>query len=132
MLIRQVDIDSEFTDKFSGDYIFLVDTKGTRFNVPSGYNIMAYSDGVLLLERDGYYGYYSTAGKWIAQPIYTYARPFAEGLGVIGFSDSAKGVIDTEGNLVIPFKYDYISQVSSGVMALHGEDGWKLIAKLEK
>ncbi len=132
VLIRQVDIDSEFTDKFSGDYIFLVDTKGTKFNVPSGYNIKAYSDGVLLLERDGYYGYYSTAGKWIAQPIYTYARPFAEGLGVIGFSDSAKGVIDTEGNLVIPFKYDYISQVSSGVMALHGEDGWKLIAKLEK
>ncbi len=132
VLIRQVDIDSQFTDKLSGDYTYLVDKNGVKFNIPAGYDIVSYSDGVLLLHKDGYFGYYSTKGKWISQPIYTYARPFAEGLGVIGFSGSLKGVIDTEGNIVIPLKYDYISQVSSGIMALHNENGWKLIAKLEK
>ncbi len=132
VLIRQVDIDFQFTDKMSGDYTFLVDKYGTRFTVPSGYNIISYSDGVLLLEKGGYFGYYSTSGKWIAQPIYTYARPFAEGLGVIGFSGSKKGVVDTEGNIIVPFKYDYISGVSSGVMALYGDGAWTLIAKLEK
>lgn len=130
--IRQVDIDSQFTDKLSGDYSYLVDAKGNKFNIPSGYDLVAYSDGVLLLEKDGFYGYYSNEGRWIAQPIYTYARPFAEGLGVIGFSGAKKGVVDTEGNLIIPFAYEYISQVSSGVIALYdAEGGWKLVAKLD-
>ncbi len=133
VLIRQIDIDFQFTDKMSGDYTYLVNQRGLHFSVPAGYKIRAYSDGVLLLEKNGYFGYYSTSGKWIAQPIYTYARPFAEGLGVIGFSASKKGVVDTDGNIIVPFKYDYISQVSSGVMALYeSNSGWKIVAKLEK
>ena len=132
VMIRQIDIDSQFTDKLSGDYSYLVDKNGKKFSIPAGYELIAYSDGVLLLEKDGYYGYYSNEGKWIAQPIFTYARPFAQGLGVIGFSGSKKGVVDTQGNLIIPFKYDYISQVSSGIIALYGDEGWKLIAKMDK
>ncbi len=131
--IRQIDIDSQFTDKLSGDYTYLVDKNGTKFSIPSGYELIAYSDGVLLLEKDGFYGYYNKDGRWIAQPIYTYARPFAEGLGVIGFSGAEKGVIDTEGNLLVPFKYEHISQVSSGIIALYdSEEGWTLVAKLNK
>ena len=132
VMVRQIDIDHKYKDKLSGDYQYLVSDKGERFPIPAGYNLLSYGDGVLLLERDGYYGYYSTEGKWIAQPIFTYARPFAEGLGVIGFSGSKKGVIDREGNLIVPFKYDYISALSCGTFALYNEDGWKLIAKLEK
>ena len=132
VMVRQIDIDYKYKDKLSGDYQYLVSDKGERFPIPAGYNLLSYSDGVLLLERDGYYGYYSTEGKWIAQPIFTYARPFAEGLGVLGFSGSKKGVIDRKGNLIVPFKYDYISALSCGTFAVYNEDGWKLIAKLEK
>ncbi len=132
VMVRQVDIDSQFTDKLSGDYTYLVDATGNKFTIPSGYDLLAYSDGILLLERDGYYGYYSVEGKWIAQPIFTYARPFSEGLGVIGFSGSKKGIVDREGNLIVPFKYDYISNVSSGVISVYNDDGWKILAKLDK
>ena len=132
VMVRQIDIDHKYKNTLSGDYQYLVDNKGERFPLPSGYNLLSYSDGVMLLERDGYYGYYSTEGKWIAQPIFTYARPFAEGLGVLGFSGSKKGVIDREGNLIVPFKYDHISNVSCGTFAVYDENGWKLIAKLEK
>jgi hypothetical protein len=132
VMVRQIDIDHKYKNTISGDYQYLVDDKGEKFPIPAGYDLLAYSDGVLLLGRGGYYGYYSTEGKWIAQPIFTYARPFAEGLGVLGFSGSKKGVIDREGNLIVPFKYDHISNVSCGTFAVYGEDGWKLIAKLEK
>ena len=132
VMVRQIDIDHKYKDKLSGDYQYLVSDKGEKFPIPAGYKLLSYGDGVLLLERDGYYGYYSIEGKWIAQPIFTYARPFAEGLGVLGFSGSKKGVIDREGNLIVPFKYDYISALSCGTFAAYNEDGWKLIAKLEK
>ena len=132
VMVRQVDIDFQFKDKISGDFQYLVDKNSNKFQTPTGYNLLAYSDGVLLLERGGYYGYYSIEGKWIAQPIFTYARPFAEGLGVIGFSGSMKGVVDREGNLIVPFKYDYISGISSGVFSVYNEDGWKILAKLDK
>ena len=130
--VRQLDWDSQYTDKLSGDYTYLLRADGSRFEIPAGYKLIAYSDGVLLLERGGYYGYYSAQGKWIAQPIYTYARPFAEGLGVIGFSNSKKGIIDRNGNIVVPFKYDYISQVSSGVISLYSDGKWTIVAKVEK
>ena len=132
VMVRQVDIDFQFRDKISGDYQYLVDSTGQKFATPAGYNLLAYSDGVLLLERNGYYGYYSIEGKWIAQPMFTYARPFAEGLGVIGFSGSKKGIVDREGNIIVPFKYDHISGISSGVFSAYNEDGWKIIAKLNK
>ncbi|MBQ1934601.1 MAG: WG repeat-containing protein, partial [Clostridia bacterium] len=91
-------------------------------------------DGVLLLERDGLYGYYSIEGRWIAQPIFTFARPFAEGLGVIGFANGIKGVIDTEGNVVIPFEYEEISQVSTGIIAAYSETigNWQFFGKVAK
>ncbi len=132
VMVRQIDIDHKYKNTISGDFQYLVDDKGERFPMPSGYDLLAYADGVMLLGRDGYYGYYSTEGKWIAQPIFTYARPFAEGLGVLGFSGSKKGIIDREGNLIVPFKYDHISNVSCGTFAVYDGEGWKLIAKLEK
>ena len=105
--IRQLDTDKIYgnPDWIVGEYDYLIDDYGRRFNIPADYDLIAYSDGILLLERDGLYGYYSIEGRWIAQPIYTFARPFAEGLGVIGFNRGIKGVIVTEGNVVITFEY---------------------------
>ena len=111
----------------------LVDTAGRVYHVPDGYSLISYSEGILLLEREGRYGYYHVDGYWVAQPVFTYALPFVEGLGVIGFEDGVKGVIDTSGNVVIPFAYDEIEGVSSGIiLCFSEEDGWKIFAKLAK
>lgn len=92
----------------------LMNTEGKFFNIPTGYTLEGYSDGVLLLEKDGLYGYYSIDEKWIAQPIYTYARPFIQGLAVVGYTGGTVGMIDTEGNIVLPFVFTSLSDVSSG------------------
>jgi len=104
----------------------LIDQNGEHFDMPDGYTLEGYSDGVLLLRsKDGYYGYYSVEGRWIARPIYTYARPFIQGLAAVGFEDGTLGMIDTEGNIVLPFVYTFLSDVSSGVVTAYNESvGW--------
>ena len=86
--VRQLDTDKYYgnPDWLIAEYDYLIDDYGRKFDIPADYTLVGYSDGVLLLERDGLYGYYSIEGRWIAQPIFTFARPFAEGLGVIGFA----------------------------------------------
>jgi len=116
-----------------GDYDMLITDDGKKFEMPEGYTLKAYSDGVLLLERDGRFGCMDYTGRWIAQPIYTYAEPFYEGLCVLGFRDGKKGMIDTSGNIVIPFSFDYISNVSSGRIAVYDAAiGWTVLEKLAK
>jgi hypothetical protein len=122
------------TLRVSRDYDYLVDKNGREFPLPQEYTLVAYSDGVCLLEKDGKYGYMDTTGAWIAQPIYDYAEPFSEGLAVAGFSSGVRLMIDTAGEIVIPpGEYDYISSVSSGVIACWSRfDGWEILHKMAK
>jgi len=122
------------TLRVSQDEDVLLDTKGNVFPIPAGYDIISYSDGVILLEKDGRYGYMDYTGAWIAQPIYDYARPFSEGVAVVGFNDGVRMMIDTAGNIVIPAgEYAYISDVSSGVAAVwSAEGGWEILHKMAK
>jgi len=98
----------------------------------AGYSIVAYSDGVVLLEKKGRYGFLETAtGQWIADPQYTYAEPFCEGLAVIGYADGKRCMIDTEGNVVLPMVYDHISQCSNGTVVAYAEgQGWSIYNKM--
>ncbi len=115
------------------DIDMLVYADGTVFDLPYGYNLVAYSDGVALLEKDGKYGYFDYRQKWIIQPIYSYAEPFFEGLAVVGYANGVKGVINTDGEFVVPLKYSYISNCSSGVMtAYNSVEDWKIINKMAK
>ena len=113
-------------DTVYSDADILINADGKRFDIPDGYTLEGYSDGVLLLSNKlGNYGYYSINGYWIAQPIYTYARPFIQGLAVVGYADGTVGMIDTEGNIVMPFVFTSISDVSSGVICAYVEGvGW--------
>lgn len=124
-------IEGDVVNYVTADYDILIDPWGNEFDIPSGYKLVSYSDGVLLLERDGRYGYYHIDGHWIAQPVYSYAMPFVEGLGVLGTSDGDMGMVDTSGQIVLPFEYEYISTPSSGVIACFSvSDGWTMLAKM--
>ncbi len=108
------------------DWETLVDEKGNYFELPEGYTLEGYSDGVLLLSKDGLYGYYGIDGSWITQPIFPYARPFIQGLAVVGSADGTVGMIDTDGNIVLPFVYTSLSDCSSGVITAYCEGiGWE-------
>ena len=111
----------------------LMNTDGKFFDIPTGYTLAGYSDGVLLLEKDGLYGYYSIDEKWIAQPIYTYARPFIQGLAVVGYTEGTVGMIDTEGNIVLPFVFTSLSDVSSGRIVGYCENvGFSVFSVMKK
>ncbi len=116
-----------------GDTDLLITPSGKQFEIPDGYELKSYSDGILLLEREGRYGCMDITGRWIAQPIYTSAEPFYEGLCVLTTADGKSGMIDTEGNVVIPFEFDHVSNASSGRIAVYdAASGWTVLEKLSK
>jgi len=109
----------------------LLNTRGEQFPIPAGYNLKGYSDGMLLLEHDGLYGFMDTTGAWIAEPIFDYADAYYEGLAVLRTPDGRYGMIDTAGNIVLSFAYEYISSCSDGLIAAYSEElGWQIIRKM--
>lgn len=130
-LVRQRQIDTDFENgNVTLDKEILMYADGSEFEIPSGYRLVSYSYGVLLLqsENTGLYGMFSNDGDWIAQPIFDYAYPFVCGVAVLGFDGGYAGAIDTKGNVVVDFAYDYVSNCSSGLMLAYRSDiGWSLL-----
>ncbi len=115
------------------DTEILVDRSGNEFPIPSGYVLKGYSNGMLLLEKDGRYGFMDYTGDWIAEPVYANATPFINNLATLTTADGRVGMIDTKGNIVLPFAYQSISQASSGLIAAyHKEQGWSVLQILGK
>lgn len=107
------------------DKSILINADGEEYDIPYGFTLEGYSDGVLLLKKDGKYGFYSTVYGWIAQPIYRNAQPFSGGVAVLTVDDGKMGMISTDGSVILPFTYDYISQNSSGIIsAYRAKNGW--------
>lgn len=107
-----------------------VNRKGTEFRVPSDYTVAAYHCGRILVQKGEFSGYMTSRGKFICDPIYTYARPFFEGLAVVGEKDGKKGMMDRDGNMVIPMIFDEITDCSGGVICLYDETcGWQILNK---
>lgn len=131
--VRKLERDYTFRNLIYSDSDVLLYADGSEYDIPEGFTLEAYSEGVLVLKSSvGKYGYYHKDGYWIAQPIYTSIKPFSEGLGVLGFEGGKKGVIDKAGNVVVPFSYEYITSMSSGVMTLYDyncETGWRILVK---
>ena len=110
------------------EYDVLLKRDGSEYPLPIGFSLTAYSEGMLMLERDGLVGFLSCTGEWIAQPIYAAAKPFQGGLAALETPDGRWGLIDTAGNIVLPFTYDSVSLVSDGVIACwREENGWSVL-----
>ena len=111
----------------------LVDTNGREFPIPSGYVLKGYSCGMLLLEKDGFFGFMDYTGHWVAEPVYAAATPFVNNLATLTIPDGRVGMIDTEGNIVLAFAYKSISQASSGLVAsYHDDHGWQVYKIMAK
>ena len=110
----------------------LIYDDGTKFPVPEGYDVVSYSNGMILLRgigEDDRCGFMDYTGAWIVPPELDDAKPFVEGLAPVE-RDGRWGVVDTAGNVVIPFAYDSIQTTSSGVIVCHYEGGWTVFSKM--
>ncbi len=111
----------------------LVSSSGKYFDIPAGYVLVNYSDGIMMLEKNGRYGYMDLEGGWCAPPVYSKASPYIQGLAAVGTPDGKMGLIDTEGNYVLPLCFEYVSDVSSGYVAAYSElRGWEIYCVTEK
>lgn len=130
--LRKITYDKFQLDEYGdmrvqSDVDVLVDRYGNELNIPAGYTLKGYADGVLTLERNGKYGYFRTDGTWIVEPTYSSASAFHGGVGVLKGSDGKVGAVDVNGYLILPFKYSYVSCRSDGLIAAYSyEDGWEL------
>lgn len=109
----------------------LVDTEGNAVNLPPDYEIIGYTDGIMLIKRGEKYGYMRANGSWLVEPELVYAQPFCEGVAVMGYSDDTLSLIDTEGNTLLYGIYSYISNCSGGVItAWSPVGGWSIFHKM--
>lgn len=132
MSIDKYYFDQDETVYVVGDKDILIYDDGSVFPIPTGYDIISYSNGMILLEKNGKYGYMSYTGEWIIDPTLTYAEPFYEGTAVVG-KGSKRALIDTNGEEIIPYgEFSFITNASSGLIAVYGEDGWLVLYKCEK
>lgn len=110
----------------------LIRPDGSEYDLPAGYTLEGYSDGCILLSKNDTFGFMDYTGEWIAQPIYTDAIPFVNGLAALKTADGRWGMIDTLGNIVLPFTYDSVSQVSGGLVAAYREEnGWTVFRMMK-
>lgn len=111
----------------------LLAKNGKYFDIPGGYALCGYSDGVLLLEKNGKYGLMDLDGGWVAPATFSSATPFISGLSVVGNSEGKFGLINTDGEYVLPMYFDYISTPSSGMVAAYSEArGWEIYCAVGK
>jgi hypothetical protein len=113
-----------------------IDSRGfsyfTEFHIPEDYTVRAYSNGMILLEKDGLFGFMNHLGEWVLHPIYTFARPFSEGVAVVGLGNK-RALIDTQGNLLTGFRYDAILSCTGGIIALYERsEGWTILNKVRR
>jgi hypothetical protein len=118
-------------ERVYSDANVLIDEKGKLFQLPDGYELCGYSEGVLLLKRSGTYGFMDVYGRWIAQPIYTEAIPFCQGLAVVR-KGALWGIINAEGDFLLEPVYNAISPISSGVFSLCRDGKWELLRIMER
>lgn len=105
----------------------------TYFSVPTGYQLCAYTEGVLLLKEQatGKYGYYSVEGYWLTAPVFLQASPVREGLAAVKTADGNMGLLSAAGEWVLLPTFRYVSEVSGGsVLVYDTELGWRLLCKL--
>ena len=111
----------------------LLDSAGKIVPTPVGMTVEGYSNGMILMKNEeGRYCYYNYEMLCVTDPVFTDAEPFSEGLGVCRNAAGRWGVIDTDGNVVVPFAYESISRPSSGILVLYDGAEWTVLQKMTK
>lgn len=94
----------------------LMDVNGNILNPIEDFTLKGYSDGMLLLEKNGLYGFCNNRLNWVTNPVFTEAKPYFEGIAVVMTEEGKYGAIDKNGDFVISPVFDSLSDCSGGIM----------------
>jgi len=65
-----------------------------------------FSDGLAAVEVDGKWGYINTSGEVVIEPQFSSAQPFVNGTAIVE-NGLGVGVINTQGEFIMPAAYEY-------------------------
>lgn len=80
-----------------------------------------FSEGLLMVKRNGKYGFINKMGEKVTPLKYDNADPFSEGLAAV-LLNKKWGFINRKGKVVIPFKYDSLADGFRGGFAAVCQD----------
>jgi len=107
------------------DVWFFIDTQGQQAFPETFENAMPFTEDRARVEFGGKWGYIDRTGALVIEPIYDDPKAFSGGVACPGIIKEKKphnkvetywyGVIDPDGNMVLPFEYDSISWFRDGL-----------------
>lgn len=100
-----------------------VNAKGET-KIPAMYDeCYAFKDGVAIIKLNKKYGAINKSGDFVIQPTYEYGL-WNMGEGLVGFYDKNEkaGILDKNGNTIIPAMYYDLGNVSDGMIWFEGKN----------
>ena len=115
---------------YNNYYVFdadvLLDAYGNVTEMPNGYELVSYHDGIRVLRHSqtGAVGLADHLGQWITPPAFQDATPCVQGLTPVKYNDKW-GVVDQNGQFVMPATFDLPPTILGGVIAAYSsQSGW--------
>lgn len=88
---------------------------GTVKSFPAFSDLGKFTDGLAYFEQDGSYGYVNPEGEVAVPAVYGGAYDFSGGAAIVAQNEK-QGLIDTAGNVLIPFEHDSLTQMFDGTV----------------
>lgn len=96
----------------------LINSENESISVPHWYSIGRFSDGLCPVQdrnEEHRYGYIDKSGELVINYWWTDANNFSEGLAVVMDKDGKYGVIDIQGNVIIPCYHERLQDFHEGL-----------------
>lgn len=133
-LARRQILDGYYKEFFKQERIYEDETvvlrkDGSLITMPTDYTVVGASEGMILLEKNGLYGFMDETERWVIQPVNKEASLFKNGYAVIGDASGKVGVVNRRGEFVIPCVFDHIGLSTAGTVAAFDQmTGWSLFS----
>ncbi|MEZ5004237.1 MAG: WG repeat-containing protein [Chitinophagales bacterium] len=125
----------EFSDGYFGvkkDGLWgFINEKG-KLKIPLQFeNTAVFKDGLCWVKKDGQLQLIDSKGQIKLNTSYTNANNYENGVAIVVNEQSKYGVIDKNGNLILPLEYDYLNQIDDNTIIIGYAENWsKLDMKL--
>lgn len=119
--------DKDFYQLKKDDKWFLAKKDGKIYKELDYDDIGEYEDGLMLVLKNGKFGYIDGNGKVKIPLEFTYAESFKNGKALVA-KDSGFGIIDKTGDDIVPFIYDEIRETSR-YLFVHQDNKYGLLDK---